>query len=263
VSTDHCHDPVESSAREAWRCAVRRIRSAPSEEESAGLATNTVDAAADLVGCFSYTTLIHNRPRTLRTWRVTATGTGTARRIAQLLGGHPQHNPGDNGAEVITASTAVDILVDPRMLGIRWQSIGEQTCDGAVRSNGQSCACPRNLAQRRAAAKHGDACKPGVGICFRLRSDPALGMFGLLSEDWSFAETVIDTRAALHRMSQLPTTARLHLLRTQHTLPSGRALAYTRPALTLLGSTAGQRNFGSRAPAASDKASVPAPVMRR
>jgi hypothetical protein len=76
---------------------------------------------------------------------------------------------------------------------IRWQSIGEQTCDGAVRSNGQSCACPRNLAQRRAAAKHGEDCKPGVSICFRLRSDPALGMFGLLSEDWSFAETVIDT----------------------------------------------------------------------
>jgi hypothetical protein len=89
-------------------------------------------------------------------------------------------------------------------------------------------------------------------------------MFGLLSEDWSFAETVIDTRAALERMLKLPTTARLDLLRTQHTLPSGRALAYTRPALTLLGSTAASANFVSRMPAAaSDKASVPVLVMRR
>src|SRR5829696_7173978 len=82
----------------------------------AGLATNAVDTAADLIGCFSYTTLIRNRPRTLTTWRVTATGTGTARRIPQLLAGHPQRNPGDNGAEVITASTAVDVLLDPHML---------------------------------------------------------------------------------------------------------------------------------------------------
>jgi hypothetical protein len=89
-------------------------------------------------------------------------------------------------------------------------------------------------------------------------------MFGLLSEDWSFAETVIDTRAALERMLKLPTTARLDLLRTQQTLPSGRALAYTRPALTLLGSTAASANFVSRMPAAaSDKASVPVLVMRR
>jgi Recombination directionality factor-like len=257
-------DSPGSPAQEASSNAVRHIRPAPSEKELAGLATNTVDTAADLIGCFSYTTLIRNRPRTLTTWRVTATDTGTARRIAQLLGGHPLRNPRDNGAEVITASTAVDVLLDPHMLSIRWQSIGQQTCDGAVRSNGQSCACPRNLAQRRAAAKHGEGCKPGVSICFRLRSDPALGIFGLLSEDWSFAETVIDTGAALQRMAQLPTTARLDLLRTQHTLPSGRALAYTHPALTLLGSTAASANVGSRVPAAaSDKASVPVLVMRR
>jgi hypothetical protein len=253
-----------SPAREASPYAVRRIRPAPSEDELAGLATNAVDAAADIIGCFFYTTLIRNRPRTLTTWRVTATGAGIARRIAQLLGGHPQRSPGDNGVEVITASTAVDVLLDLHMLSIRWQSSGEQTCDGAVRSNGHSCVCPRNLAQRRAAAKHGEGCKPGVSICFRLLSDPALGMFGLLSEDWSFAETVIDTRAALERMLKLPTTARLDLLRTQQTLPSGRALAYTRPALTLLGSTAASANFVSRMPAAaSDKASVPVLVMRR
>jgi hypothetical protein len=229
----------------------------------AGLATNAVDAAADLIGCFFYTTLIRNRPRTLRTWRVTATGAGTARRIAQLLGGHPQQNPGDNSAEVITASTAVNVLLDPHMLGIRWQRIGEQTCDGAVRSNGQPCACPSNLAQRRAGAKHGDGCTPGVSICFRLQNDPALGMFGVLSEDWSFAETVIDARAALQRVGQSRTAARLDLLRTQHTLPSGRALSYTRPALTLLGSTTGKWDAGSPVPAAdSDSASVPSPVRR-
>jgi Recombination directionality factor-like len=229
----------------------------------AGVATNAVDPATDLVGCFSYTTLIRNRPRTCDTWRVKATGAGIARRIAQLLGGHVQQNPGDIDAEVITGTAAVDVLIDPHMVDIRWQSIGEQTCDGAVRSNGQPCACPLNLAQRRAAAKHGDGCKPVVSICFRLQNDPALGMFGLLSEDWTFAETVIDTRAALQRMGQLLTAARLDLLRIQHMLPSGRALAYTRPALTLLGSTTGKWNAGSRVPAAnSDSASLPSPVMR-
>ena len=73
-------------------------------------------------------------------------------------------HPGDSSAEVITASTAVNVLLDPHMLSVRWRRIGEQPCDGAIRSNGQPCACPRSLAQRRAAAKHGHGCKPGVRI---------------------------------------------------------------------------------------------------
>ena len=64
-----------------------------------------------------------------------------------------------------------------------------------------------------------------MNFCFRLRNDPALGIFGLLSKDWSFAETVISTQAALQRMGRLHTTARLKLQRSQYTLPSGRVLS--------------------------------------
>jgi len=42
----------------------------------------------------------------------------------------------DEELQVITASTVVDVLVDLNMLSVRWHRIGEQTCDGAVRSDG-------------------------------------------------------------------------------------------------------------------------------
>lgn len=78
-------------------------------------------------------------------------------------------------------------------------------------------------------AKQGCGCQPRAEMRFRLLTDPALGAFILLSDDWSFVETVIKLRAALQRIDRLPATARLGLLRTLHKLRSGRVLTYTRP----------------------------------
>jgi hypothetical protein len=188
---------------------------------------------AELVGRFQYGTLLRNRPRTLATWCVTATSTRTVDRIAQLLGGHPRHDPASGHAEVVTASAMVDILLpDLHALRVRWYGSNGRVCNGAAQDKGCPCACPSTLAQRRSVAKQGRGCKPLVELRFRLLDDPALGTFILLSDDWSFVEMVIEALAAL-KGTDHSTIARLAIQRTLHTLRSGRVLAYTRPTLII------------------------------
>jgi hypothetical protein len=56
---------------------------------------------------------------------------------------------------------------------------------------------PESIALRRVAAKQGYGCRPRVEVRFRLKGEPALGMFGFASEDWSFLELVTAMRATL------------------------------------------------------------------
>jgi hypothetical protein len=137
-------------------------------------------------------------------------------------------------AEVITDSAVVDVLLPGAdALRVRWGDIDKPACDGAAQGDDRRCICPPTLAERRAAAKLGLSCQPRAEVRFRLRDDPALGVFSLVSEDWSFVELVMETRAVLRGSAQ-PAAARLRLLRTMHTLRSGRVLAYTRPVISLL-----------------------------
>jgi hypothetical protein len=130
--------------------------------------------------------------------------------------------------EVITDSAAVAILLPGAdALRVRWDDVDKSACNGAAQDDDRRCTCPPTLTQRRAAAKLGLSCQPRAEIRFRLRDDPALGVFNLVSEDWSFVEQVMEIRAVLRGIGQAA-AARLSLLRTMHTLRSGRVLACPR-----------------------------------
>jgi hypothetical protein len=192
-------------------------------------------AAGEIVGRFRYSTLLRSRPRTLATWCVTAESAEITDRIAQLLGGRPHYDPISGHAELITASWAIDILLPGlHALRVGWQGIDKHNCNGAVRDDGCPCACPPSLGHRRSEAKQGRGCQPRAEIRFQLVVDPALGLFTLLCDDWSFVETAINLQEALRGTNHSPVTAQLELLRTLHQLRSGRTLTYTRPMITLI-----------------------------
>lgn len=193
-------------------------------------------AAVVLVGSFDYATVVGNRPRTLATWRVTATSRRTADWVARLLGGRVQQSLTGGLVEVVTTSPTVEVLLTgPATLRVAWQHAASG-CDGVTQGDGRPCACPRGLAQRRAAGKQGRGCRPSAELRFRLASRPRLGTFGFACEDWSFVELVARTQAALRgRPLGEPARARLALERSLHTLRSGVVLPYTRPVITLLG----------------------------
>jgi len=231
VEQDACppfFPPDELLHRPEWQPDIQEAVTRPREDDDLG-------TDAGLVGRFQHGALLGHRPRTLATWLVTATSPSVVDRIAQVLGGHPQRDPITGHAEVVTASTTVDILL-PGLHAIRvgWQGIDRRACDGTSREDGRSCICPSAIAHRRSEARLGHGCQPRAEIIFRLVEDPALGAFTLLGDDWSFVETAIDLQAALRGINQPPATARLGLLRTLHKLRSGRALTYTHPVITLV-----------------------------
>jgi hypothetical protein len=191
-------------------------------------------AAPQLAGRFNYTTMVRNRPCALGRWRVTTTTPHIAERIAQHLGGRVQHDLVRGLAETMTESSAVDILLaGPEDLYVGWRHAGWGVCDSGAQDQRRSCSCPADFAQRRAAAKRGYGCVPRAEIAFRLRCSAELGVFEHLSDDWSFVELVIATHMALRGLDG-PAVARLEVVRTHHTLHSGRLLSYTRPVIALL-----------------------------
>jgi hypothetical protein len=189
-----------------------------------------------LAGSLDYATVVCNRPRTLGTWRVTATSRRTADRVVQLLGGRVQQDLTGGLVEVLTTSPTVDVLLTgPAALRVHWQHAASG-CDGVTQGDGRPCACPPSLAQRRAAGKQGRGCRPCAELWFRLTYRPRLGTFSFACEDWSFVELVARTQAALRgRPPGEPARARLALDRSLHPLRSGIVLPYTRPVVTLLG----------------------------
>jgi hypothetical protein len=192
---------------------------------------------AELIGRFHYTALIHNRPRTLGTWRVTTTSPLIADCVARLLGGHVQQTSTGGVAEIMTTSSTIGILLaGPGALYIGWQRTDRSTCDGATQDDCQPCICPADFAQRRAAAKQGYGCRPHAEVRFRLQHGQTAGVFAIASEDWSFVELVTTIQAALSsRETRRPVMAQVGLQRTLHTLCDGTVLPYTRPDIRLLG----------------------------
>jgi hypothetical protein len=188
-----------------------------------------------LAGSLDYATMVRNRPRTLDTWRVTATSRRIADRVVQLLGGRVQQDLTSGLVEILTTSPTVDILLTgPAALRVHWQDGGAH-CDGVTQGDGRPCACLPGPAQRRAAGKQGRGCRPCAELRFRLSSRPRLGTFSFACEDWSFVELAARLQAALRgRPLGEPARALLGLQRSLHTLRSGIVLPYTHPVLTLL-----------------------------
>jgi hypothetical protein len=191
---------------------------------------------AGTVGRFHYTRVVRNCPRTLHTWRVVTTSQLTADRVAQLLGGHLEQRPRRDGIEILTTSSEVGILLSgANPLCVDWQRDDGRTCDGVAEVNGQPCICPVALEQRRAAAKLGYGCRPRAAVRFRFRDDQMAGVFGFVSDDWSFVELIAMAQATLsNRKAGRPVRALLELRRSLHTLQSGVVLPYTRPVIKLL-----------------------------
>jgi hypothetical protein len=208
----------------------------PSKFESPVLTTSCKDATAEPVGRFHYTKLVRNRPRTLGTWRVVTTSQLTADRVAQLLGGHVEQDPGRDRSEILTTSSAVAILLSgPNALSINWERDDRRTCDRETEADRQPCTCPMAFEQRRATAKRGYGCRPRAEVRFRFRDDQKAGVFGFVSDDWSFVELIATAQATLSsRKAGRPVRAVLELQRSLHTLHSGVVLPYTRPVLMLL-----------------------------
>ncbi len=172
VEQDACppfFPPDELLHRPEWQPDIQEAVTRPREDDDLG-------TDAGLVGRFQHGALLGHRPRTLATWLVTATSPSVVDRIAQVLGGHPQRDPITGHAEVVTASTTVDILL-PGLHAIRvgWQGIDRRACDGTSREDGRSCICPSAIAHRRSEARLGHGCQPRAEIIFRLVEDPALG----------------------------------------------------------------------------------------
>jgi hypothetical protein len=191
---------------------------------------------AGTVGRFHYTRVVRNCPRTLHKWRVVTTSQLTADRVAQLLGGHLEQRPRRDGIEILTTSSEVGILLSgANALYVDWQRDDGRTCDGVAEVNGQPCICPVALEQRRAAAKLGYGCRPRAAVRFRFRDDQMAGVFGFVSDDWSFVELIAMAQATLSsRKARRPVRALLELRRSLHTLQSGVVLPYTRPVIKLL-----------------------------
>jgi hypothetical protein len=208
----------------------------PSKFKSPVSTTSCEDTEADPVGRLHYTKLVHNRPRTLGTWSVVTTSKLTADRVAQLLGGHIEHDPRRDRIEILTSSSAVGILLSgPSAIYINWERDDRRICDGITEADRQPCVCPAALEQRRAAAKRGYGCRPRAEVRFRFRDDQMAGVFGFASDDWSFVELIATAQATLSsREAGRPITALLELRRSLHTLHSAVVLPYTRPVIMLL-----------------------------
>ena len=193
------------------------------------------------VGRFRYGSVFNGRPRVLGTWLVTSSDARVVGQVAELLGGTPPgSHDGGQTLYVITGATEVDVLLTgPEALDVGWHRQPGHVCDGAVQHDQRGsppCACPSNLADRKTAARAGRGCHPRARVCFRLLQALRWGRspFSFSSGNRAFAEQASRALAALRRDPR-PTCARLSLQRTPHRLRSGTTIAYTRPALTLLG----------------------------
>jgi hypothetical protein len=214
-------------------------KSCADDRTDAGSPFTTCDGA-QTVGRFGFGLVRNGRPGTLSTWRVSVRTSEIGTRVAMLFGGMPSVSiDSDKYAwQVITEAVTVDVVLSGlHALRVRWRRDGcGRRCDGPEQSKRAECSCASLglLADRKAAVRKGDGCMPSIEMSFRLRRDPALGLFTFISGNWSFAEQAIMAKAALDRLAG-PTQVQLGLKQTCHTLHRGREVNYTRPTLAPVG----------------------------
>jgi hypothetical protein len=196
-------------------------------------------SGAEVVGSLHYGVVgPHGRTRVLDTWLIALRDASLVGRVVDLLGGAPT-NIHDSGLApcVITDAPDLDILLSgPEDLDVGWHGQPGQVCDGSSqhdRRGRHPCACPLDLADRKAATRVGRGCRPRVRLCFRFPEDPGLGTFRFSSGNWALATQASNALASLRRDPR-PTSARLSLERTSHRLRSGTTITYTRPELALV-----------------------------
>jgi hypothetical protein len=188
--------------------------------------------ACEVVGRFHYNTLLGNQPHVLATWRVTSDYPRVIERVAELLGADTSLPEADTHSGVVTNSATVEIIFDdPSAIDIRWYLNNERACDERY-----ACRCPPSLPERKLAARAGRGCEPRMRICFRLHQDPDLGVFVLVSGNWSLIEDGARARRALRSQTD-PVVAQLGLEKRVSSLGGDRRIVYTRPTLVMCGAS--------------------------
>ncbi|MGO1048817.1 recombination directionality factor [Crossiella sp. CA198] len=160
---------------------------------------------SDIVGRFRAGRLLGKRPVALDHWRVTSDDPLVLETLIEEFGGSDvvEYDPeGKEGFETDLDVDAVEILIpSPKMLRTEMRLYGRKTilrqCDGAKQRDGQPCACPRDLRERKEAASNGVGCEPSISLLFQLTEFPDLGLWRYETGSWSMARDIGDIESAL------------------------------------------------------------------
>lgn len=213
--------------------------------------------ADDVVGRLRSGYQVNGRPAALEAWRVTTGDPDVASAVAELYGGDPQEwdASGEDGIEVFTEATSVDVIVDgapdsngnPRGLRQRlilWGRNGGKpiyTSDGVTKDDGSPDPdAGLTLAERKEKARQGIGPVPAIEVYVRLADNPDLGLFKFASGSWSFASDLDynDTEADLLAIGG-PVKATLSLEGVSFVAKSGKragkTVSYTKPVLKIKG----------------------------
>lgn len=203
-----------------------------------------------IVGQFHVGRHKNGRPVAASSWRVT---TREQPVVAALIAHYANASVareanGGSAVEVLTGCDRVPVVLNgQRAVTFRMvlQGAGEifHSCDGyrlldPMRRSGDPCGCPSTLEERRAAAAAGRGPVPETQVRFRLAELPSIGMFGLNSSSWAFAEALPQLRHALGRASG-PVQCALGYDMVEFTTRSGVDVSYRRPLVELAGITFG------------------------
>jgi hypothetical protein len=171
------------------------------------------------VGSFRLGTL--SRHQDAATWRVAVSDRDVGIQVAALLDGQVQLATEPDLVEILTGTSDISVvLTGPDALRLDWhRSAAAAICGGTARP-GRPCACPPSLGARRATARQGRACEPHAHVRFRLCDAPDLGLFRIVSGNWSFAEEAEWMARVLRERGQ-PVCCWLSLRRRTWTLRSG------------------------------------------
>lgn len=197
----------------------------------------------DLVGRFRSGVQINNRPQALNEWRITTGDPDVAAAVADLFGGTPQEweTTTEERLEVLTEAAEVSVVLEgPHSVSskmVLWGRKGPvRKCDGVQQDDGQACACPSALADRKDAAKAGTGCEPSISVFFRLADAPDLGKFRFHTASWTAARDLAGVEDKITAANDGgPVLATLGLELVEWTTKEGTNRAFTKPTLSIVG----------------------------
>ncbi|MGW2591676.1 recombination directionality factor [Streptomyces sp. NPDC001515] len=187
-------------------------------------------------------------PVSLAQWRILAAGEETAKGLAELLGGSPDHKfpEKEHDYEVMTETSSLEVVingsdaVDDKFVQWGTHGLPIHECDG-LRSllkedKGAPCGCSGTLKERKAKNRAGKAPGPNIVISMRLAGlGYELGVGRWIATSWQFAETIHQIKDELDDVDG-EALVRLEIVPEEFTNSDGELVKYKKPVLTVLGS---------------------------
>lgn len=212
----------------------------------------------DVVGRFRSGYVENDRPVALSDWRVTTGDPEVADKLVALLGApkgvEKWETKGEDGLEVFTETTEVEILLDgSKALRQDMVLYGRK---GIIRvSDGETITYPdedkgqpdpqagQSFKERKAEAKKGVGAEPRIQLYFRLADEPDLGIFKFQSGSWSLVSDLSyhEVEEELADLSEDGSKVRATLALEEVSFVAkngpraGETVRYTKPTLTLHG----------------------------